>query len=73
MVSGHVDEGRQGSTVLRKGMIFNKEMGEFMMDDQQYDLDGAQDEPGQDLSTSNEFSESKLNMDGRWYYIPLLL
>ena len=45
LMNGYVDDGRQGSTVLRKGMIFNNEMGEFMMDDQQYDLDVAQDEP----------------------------
>ena len=45
LMTGYVDDGRQGSTVLRKGMIFNEEKGEFMMDTEQYKLDKENDEP----------------------------
>ena len=44
-MTGYVDDGRQGSTVLRKGMIFNEEVGEFVMDAEQYALDIENDEP----------------------------
>ena len=39
LMTGYVDDGRQGSTVLRKGMIFNEEKSEFVMDEEQYAID----------------------------------
>ena len=36
LMKGYVDDGRQGSTVLRKGMMFNVNLGEFRMDKDQY-------------------------------------
>ena len=45
LMSGYVDDGRQGSTVLRMGMRFSEEVGEFVLDEEQYVLDMEQDEP----------------------------
>ena len=36
LISGYVDDGRQGSTVLRKGMRFDEQQREFVMDADQY-------------------------------------
>ena len=32
LMAGYVDDGRQGSKVLRKGMIFDEHRGEIVMD-----------------------------------------
>ena len=34
LMTGYVDDGRQGGTVLRMGMIFNENVGEFVMDEE---------------------------------------
>jgi hypothetical protein len=36
LLKGYVDDGRQGSTMLRKGMRFDEEVGEFVMDVELY-------------------------------------
>lgn len=33
----YVDNGRHWSTVLRKGMRFDEKLGEFQMDEEQYE------------------------------------
>jgi Cft2 family RNA processing exonuclease len=45
LMTGYVNDGRQGSTVLRKGMRFDEGKGEFAMDVEQFELDAASDEP----------------------------
>ena len=31
LMTGYVDDGRQGGTTLRKGMMFDESVGEFVM------------------------------------------
>ena len=45
MLSGYVDDGRQGSTVLRKGSVFDIEKGMFVHDEEQLKLDEENNEP----------------------------
>ena len=45
LMSGYVDDGRQGSTVLRKGMMFDDQLGEFVMNEEQYERDVEEDAP----------------------------
>ena len=45
LLSGYVDDGRQGSTVLRRGSVFDSANGVFVMDDEQRLLDEEADEP----------------------------
>ena len=40
-----MDDGRQGTTVLRRGMVFNEERGEFTYSEEQRLRDEAEDEP----------------------------
>ena len=35
LMKGYVDDGRQGGTVLRKGMMFDERVGEFRMNEEQ--------------------------------------
>jgi hypothetical protein len=45
LLKGYLDDGRQGSTMLRKGMRFFEEVGEFVMDVGQYKKDVEDNEP----------------------------
>ena len=45
LLSGYVDDGRQGSTVLRKGSVFDIEKGMFVHDEEQLKLDEKNNEP----------------------------
>ena len=56
LMSGYVDDGRQGSTVgLRKGMMFDDQLGEFVMNEEQYERDVEEDAPDNiRMFTSNE-------------------
>ena len=45
LFSGYVDDQRQGSTVLRRGMVFDETRGEFIMDDEQYEIEMKMNEP----------------------------
>jgi hypothetical protein len=45
LFGGYVDDGRQGSTVLRKGMIFCEEQKEFIFSEDQKEIDDRQNEP----------------------------
>ena len=45
LMSGYVDDGRQGSTVLRKGMMFDDQLGEFVSNEEQYERDVEEDAP----------------------------
>jgi hypothetical protein len=46
LLKGYVDDGRQGSTMLRKGMRFDDKVGEFVMDVELYKKDVEDNEPG---------------------------
>jgi hypothetical protein len=39
LMKGYVDDGRQGSTALRKGMVFYESLAEFRMDAEQHRKD----------------------------------
>ena len=45
LLTGYVDDGRQGGTTLRKGMRFDQILGEFVMDDEQLERDIEENEP----------------------------
>ena len=45
LMKGDVDDGRQGSKVLRKGMMFDVNLGEFRMDNNQYVRDVEENLP----------------------------
>ena len=45
LLSGYVDDGRQGSTVLRMGMAFDKEKMEFVFNKEQLEIDIKEKEP----------------------------
>ena len=45
LFTGYVDDGRQGSTVLRRGMSFNKQSMSFEFSDQQLQIDNEAREP----------------------------
>ena len=45
LLSGYVDDGRQGSTVLRKGAKFDEDKKVFVIDDEQLKKDLENDEP----------------------------
>jgi hypothetical protein len=45
LITGYVDDGRQGGTVLRRGMRFCEHAGEFVMDDEQLKQDEEENEP----------------------------
>ena len=45
LMTGYVVGGRQGSTVLRKGMMFDDQLGEFVMNEEQYERDVEEDAP----------------------------
>ena len=45
LMKGYVDDGHQGSTVLRKGMMFDVNLGEFRMDNNQYVRDVEENLP----------------------------
>ena len=45
LMAGYVDDGMQGSTVLRKGMRCDDQQGEFVMDAEQYAKDVEEDAP----------------------------
>ena len=45
LLSGYVDDGRQGSTVLRKGAKFDKDKKVFVIDDEQLKKDLENEEP----------------------------
>ena len=45
LMTGYVDDGRQGSTVLRRGMRFNEESKRFEHSDEQEEQDDREDEP----------------------------
>ena len=45
LLKGYVDDGRQGSTTLRLGMVFNESKMEFVMDAEQYKVDIEKKEP----------------------------
>ena len=45
LMTGYVDDGRQGWTTLRKGMRFDDSMEDFVIDQKQLEKDLAADEP----------------------------
>ena len=45
LMKGYVDDGRQGGTVLRKGMMFDECVGEFRMNEEQYRKDMEENLP----------------------------
>ena len=45
LMTGYVDGGRQGGTVLRRGMRFDEQVGEFVMDEEQLKPDEEENEP----------------------------
>ena len=45
LLRGYVDDGRQGSTVLRKGMKFDTEKEEFIFSEEQLKIDKEEDLP----------------------------
>ena len=45
LFTGYVDDGRQGGTCLRKGMRFCSEVGAFVFDKDQYEMDIRENEP----------------------------
>ena len=45
LLTGYVDDGRQGGTTLRRGMMFDSEMGEFVFDLEQMKRDEDENEP----------------------------
>ena len=45
LLGGYVDDGRQGSTTLRRGMVFDEERKEFVFDEVQKRIDDEEKEP----------------------------
>ena len=45
LLTGYVDDGRQGGTTLRRGMRFDEEVGEFVFDEEQLKSDNEENEP----------------------------
>ena len=45
LMTGYVDDGRQGSTVLRRGMMFNTEKRAFEYSKEQHEIDDEEDAP----------------------------
>jgi hypothetical protein len=45
LLTGYVDDGRQGGTTLRRGMMFDTDLGDFVMSDEQLRIDIEEDEP----------------------------
>ena len=45
LLKGYIDDGRQGSTLLRKGMLYDQEKGEFTWTEEQYKVDMETKEP----------------------------
>ena len=45
LFGGYVDDGRQGSTVLRRGMIFCEQKKEFVFSEEQKEIDDKENEP----------------------------
>ena len=45
LFTGYVDDGRQGGTTLRKGMVFNQEANAFVMCEEQLKIDLEEDLP----------------------------
>jgi hypothetical protein len=45
LLRGYVDDGRQGSTVLRRGMKFDQERSEFIFSEDQLEIDEKENLP----------------------------
>jgi hypothetical protein len=45
LLTGYVDDGRQGGTCLRKGMLFDSEVGDFVFSEDQLRKDVEEGEP----------------------------
>ena len=45
LLGGYVDDGRQGSTTLRRGMVFDEKRKEFVFDEEQKRIDDEENEP----------------------------
>ena len=44
MLTGYVDDGRQGGTTLRRGMMFDSDVGEFVFSETQLRKDEDENE-----------------------------
>ena len=79
LLKGYVDDGRQGGTVLRKGMLFDDSMGEFRMDDEQLRKDQEEKLPDNVrmakvcLPTMNHCNKDLHDLDGGWDTLPHIL
>jgi hypothetical protein len=63
LFGGYVDDGRQGSTTLRRGMLFDEEKKTFVYDERQRKIDNEENEPdNKGLPPCNEFSEQGLEI-----------